>query len=345
VLGACLLLAVLLVGCSSKPVAFVNGQKITQEQFTEQLEAMAGGQVLEDMINRRLLEEEAQRLGLTPTDAQVDAEIARSKQAFGDEAYFLAALRASGHTIEDLRREVSQNLLQTALCTKDVKVAEPDLRKFYEARQEQYDKPERVTIQEITALSKAQADEVYKLASKEGQDFDALARQYNVAGRPEWQATGGRSQPLPREQLFPVELRGPVFALKKGEVCQPLRMGGRWDVIKMLDRLPAEKSTFEANREQVERDYKLRQARPLRDVLSELRSKANVQVIPDRYARVGEAFRGLSQMPQFGGEGRQPGAGAPGAGGTPPAPGTGRPAGAPGPAAQPTQPAKPPQGQ
>lgn len=315
--GACLLSGAFLTGCADKPVAFVNGEKITEEEFVEELEREAGPVVLGQMITRRIAEVAAERQGLAPTEADVDAEIARLKQeGFGnDEAMFLTSLRASGMTIDDLRRSIRWALVQRALCEKDLQYSDDDLRGFYNDRKERYDRPERVVIQEIIVLSEDQADEVHKLATEEGADFDALARQYQIAGRPEWRATGGRSRPISREALFPEELRKPVFALDEGGVTKPIRTAGnRLHIIKKLQELPAEKSTFEAARDRVEREYRDSLARPPDEVMAELRRQANVQVLSDRYAAVGEAFRNLG-LPEYGQEG------APAMGGSEAAPG------------------------
>ena len=77
-------LAVFAAGCGQKPVATVNGEPITRDEFFQtvlngtsgaQPNMALGIQVLESMINERLLLAEAKREGVVPTDADIDARL------------------------------------------------------------------------------------------------------------------------------------------------------------------------------------------------------------------------------------------------------------------------------
>ncbi len=290
-------LVVLLAGCGDKPVAFVNGEKITQKELMDQLETLGGHQVLHEMIVRRLLEDEAKNLGLVPTDQEIDAAMGDWRKQFPDEATFIAYLARRNMTPETLRERIRFEMLQRKLAEKDVKYTEDDLRKFFRSRKDLYDKPERVLIQEIMTFKQEEAQKVYELVTTPGTDFDGIARQYNM--NPETQATAGKRPLLAKNQLFPLALRKPAFTLKVGTVSKPIQANGHWYVIRVLDRLPAEKAQFDKLRKDVERDYKAQHAKDFNEVLNAIKAKAQVQIVSPKYADVAEAFR-TSQLPEWG---------------------------------------------
>src|SRR6188768_645786 len=81
---AAALAAPLMAGCSQKMAAKVNGQVITQDEFYKrcanytqrQLIAPPVGVILmHELINEKLKEQEAKRLKLEPTEAEVNAQV------------------------------------------------------------------------------------------------------------------------------------------------------------------------------------------------------------------------------------------------------------------------------
>lgn len=120
-----------LIPATSTPIALaavVNDQPITLEQLHTELAhyldtsapndpqaAEAQKIVLSNMIQRTLLQQEAQRLGITASDAQIDeaVSIARAR-AGGDEAY-VTWLAASHLTPEEVRERIRIALLTAAV--------------------------------------------------------------------------------------------------------------------------------------------------------------------------------------------------------------------------------------
>lgn len=115
--------------------ATVNDQPITLEQYTLELARYMGdvdpaseaGQqkastlksmVLDDLILRVLIEQEAVRQGVSVPDAQIDEELGVAKQRSGGEEAYAAWLSASKLTEDDARELIRQELLTAALRDK-----------------------------------------------------------------------------------------------------------------------------------------------------------------------------------------------------------------------------------
>src|SRR5438128_8946143 len=84
---------------SDGPVlATVNGQPITQEELVQRLLSYHGKASLEAMINRMLVTQEAKRLGVTVTDAELDARVGLIKNQLGGAEGYSAWLAQGGLT-------------------------------------------------------------------------------------------------------------------------------------------------------------------------------------------------------------------------------------------------------
>ena len=61
----------------SEVVATVNGEKITKQELYDAFVANGGASILEQLISERLIAQEAAKLGIEVTDAEVQQEIDR----------------------------------------------------------------------------------------------------------------------------------------------------------------------------------------------------------------------------------------------------------------------------
>ena len=98
--------------------------------------ARLSDQALDSLIDLELLYQAAQAQRLTVSEAEVDADIARSRQHFASDAEFAAALQRGGLTPEQLRADTRKTLLVSKLLTtvvwRDVQIAPDAPRRFYD---------------------------------------------------------------------------------------------------------------------------------------------------------------------------------------------------------------------
>lgn len=108
-------------------VATVNGTPITRSQLTaseSQIAAQQGlvatstavqarfqSNALDSLIGMTLLEQAAQKAGITASSAEVDARLASTKAQFSTQAEYEKALATQGMTEDELRTQISQNLV------------------------------------------------------------------------------------------------------------------------------------------------------------------------------------------------------------------------------------------
>jgi len=316
--SVCLLAAMLVIaldGCGQQPVALVNGQKVTRTEFITRLKQAAGKAVLADLIFRRLVDDEFAKSGLQATDQEIAERLAELKQEFPSEEAFAQWMQSVGLTEPEMLAEIRHQIKLEKLRTKDVKVVEADIKKFFEENRERYDKRLRVVLSQIVVSSEQEADKVHAELKKPGANFGALARQYSIDAM--FRARGGRLPELPMQQLTPPDLQPVVAKMQVGSISAPVRVDDNWFIIKLEERKAPEKATFEKVRSRVERDYRIIAAKPKENLYRELAEKAVVQVLDPDLAEVQEMFVPRQELPQFGGT--KPAPGAPAQGQQPPA--------------------------
>lgn len=305
-----LAIVAIVAGCGNSPVAVVSGVKITEAEFNERLMEAAGRDVLRDMIDRELLRQAATEAGIEITEEELNAEIEKAKQEIGGEEAFGQWLAGREITEERWREHVRFALLTRKLALKDVKYTDADLKKFFEENKQAFAHPATVSISEIVVASKEDADEVMAELKKEGASFGDIARRYSLSPTRD---AGGERPEMPIDQIPIPAIRQAAQSLPIGEVSAPMEAEGQWYIMKVRDRKPARPASFEADRETIEEQYQLQNARPLQEILKEQIAKANVRVLAPSLQDLNQVYTPVpSEMPQFGTEGGEPGAGAPG---------------------------------
>ena len=90
------------------------------------------------LVRRTENEKEAAALGIVVTDAEIEKRLDQVKAQFGGEDKFQQAVKQQGLTLDQVRDDISGQLLSQKLVdklTKDVKVADADVKKYYEEQQ------------------------------------------------------------------------------------------------------------------------------------------------------------------------------------------------------------------
>ncbi len=291
---------IVIAGCGEKPVAVVNGDRITEEEFVDKLKKAGGEQILQQMIDRQIIEDAFQKAGLKLSEEDIAASLQEIQSRAPSPQAFQEYLAASGVTLEDLREDLKLQMKVEMLATKDVQITEEQLKKFYEDNKGRYDKPLRVKMSEILTPGKQQAQQALEALNKEGASFAAVAEQFSVS--PATRQYGGQRPVTPIDQLFPMELREAVATAEEGEIIGPIETAQGWYVLQIEQRLPAETATFESAKEQVNKDFKRSRAVHIDVLLKQLRQEAVVKIVAPEYRELDSNYAGPQELPDFGGE-------------------------------------------
>lgn len=286
-----------IIGCGEKPVAVVNGQRITEAEFIARLKETAGPQVLNSMIARQLVEQAFADSDLEVSTEEVDRRLAESQRGFPTPEQFAQALESRGISMAELRQNIELGLKAEMLRSENVKVTEEALETFFKEYPELFDKPLRVVISEIVVSSKETAQEVAKELKRSDADFAALAIQYSLGPTRE---RGGRRPETPMNYLIPQELREPAQTVKVGEVSGAIAADERWYIIKIEERKAPEPAVFEKIREQVVEHYKRSKWEPEEQLIRRLQETAVVSIVAPEFEHLNRLYQPAAELPEFG---------------------------------------------
>lgn len=231
-------------------IARQYGIDLTSEQGREQRGEIARI-VLDQLIDQRLILQEARRRDTLAGDAQVDQAVEEIKANFPSEAEFADALQQRGLTLNDLRERLRTTLtvqnLQAKVST--AAVTEEEIRKAFAESRAEYDRPAQVRVRHILLESEADARLVLARLQR-GAKFEELAAQRSRD--PGSKDQGGDLGFVAQGQLVP-EFEQAAFALQIGQVSAPVKTQFGYHIIQVLERQAAQPAALDQVREQIRR--------------------------------------------------------------------------------------------
>jgi peptidyl-prolyl cis-trans isomerase SurA len=247
---------------------------------------------LDNLIGEKLMEEQIQELGLGVTDAELEAAMAdvRRQNNVTDDAQFERLLSSEGFTLQAykdfLRKQMGRMKLVQMRVSPKVKVSEDDLKAAYT----QYTKMEtgdsevharHILVQvdpnappEKVEAARKKAEALAVEARKPGVNFAELAKAKSEGPSA---ADGGDLGFFRRGVMVPA-FEKVAFALKEGEVSEPVRTQFGWHILKVEERRAVDVAPFEQVKGELENRLKMQKTEKfVEQYVQELRQKASVE--------------------------------------------------------------------
>ena len=266
----------LLTACNAQDgeiVAKVNGEAITKEELYQEMLSTGGKQLLDRLINQKLIEQAAKEKGVTVTDEQVDEGLNEMKEQFGGESSFQFYLAQFGMTEDVFRQDIRNQLLVEAILGPEIEITEDELKTYFEENKDLFDEKEQVRARHILVETEEQAKEV--LAKLEqGESFEALAEQYSTD---EGTKSNGGDLGYFERGVMVAEFEEAAFSLKPGETSQPVKTQYGYHIIKVEDHKEAKPAVYEEKKEEIESTLRQQKvSEKMETWLQELREQADV---------------------------------------------------------------------
>lgn len=228
-------------------LAVVDGKPVTRKQVWWAMEQGWGGEVLDDLIVGMLVAAEAERQGVKVPGPEVDAELARIKAGYDDEAKFIEMLHAHGQTVKGFRITVQRDLLIEKLLAKRMGVDDAGLQRYYDAHREEFARPKKVHLYDIVTLT-LEAAYAARERLAAGEEFSAVAS--DVSHDPTAKKGGDRGW-ITREDVLCANVSDVIFAMEMGEVSDPVPCEDHCHVFYAAGVKPRELLSFEAARPEI----------------------------------------------------------------------------------------------
>ncbi|WP_318616724.1 peptidylprolyl isomerase [Sporosarcina sp. YIM B06819] len=190
---------------------------ITQADLYEEMKDAIGQQVVQNLILQQTIENE-----FKITDKELKEEVDKQKEQFGDS--FEMYLLQNNITEDYFEKNVKSKMLQERLID-SIEISDEEINATIE------DMKKEVHARHILVKDKKTAEEVLAKL-KEGGDFTALAKEYST--EPAAKESGGDLGWFGVGKMVP-EFEAAAFALKKGEISEPVQTMHGFHIIELMD--------------------------------------------------------------------------------------------------------------
>ena len=265
----------------------VTGDRLEKRERVETL----CRQVLEKLIEEKLIDQEAKKIGVKISSKEIEAtleEVKRRNAATQEDLE--KALTTEGLTLETYKKQIEKGLQRQRLIHWSVKVeakaGEKELREFYQKNMDRYRtnetyRPSHILFIIPKAATPEEMGEIRKKAQKVlekikgGEDFGEMALLYSEDASSKDRGELGYFK---RGELVPAIERA-ALRLKVGEVSEIVRTEFGFHIIKLLDRKGTEPLPFEEVNEKVRADYhESEMEKALKQYLSTLKEKSVIEI-------------------------------------------------------------------
>lgn len=282
-------------GDQPQAVATVGGKPLTLQGFERYLADNAGddqgeieqedtirSRLLDQMIEEQLLLGASEKLGITVSEAEIDAYMQQIGVTEGE------AEVASGEGKEPFREKVRQSLIlqkvkDQAVLSK-VQVTPGEVEDYYRKHPELFRAPRAVVLRQLLVDDRSLANRLSAMLAADPGRFEALARENSVA------PDRGQARMYTEEEL-PVELREPLFALQEGQISPVLENAQRYLLFQLVRKIDGKDLDLSEVKRRIQLELfqkKGEQAleRFIADLKKETEIRVNRSVLPFNY--VGE---------------------------------------------------------
>lgn len=244
------------MGFPNGMVAQVNDEWISIEEFNREFKELILGPekelekkdlatlrkaYLDQIIERKILAQEAKRLGIEVSQEELDQAISEIKTDYSGEG-FGEKLSLKGITLEDLKTRLKEKLLAEKVVSKaflsQEKIDEKEALKYYEEHRSAFQVGEKVRVRQIVVADGEEAIQILKRLKK-GESFEKIARERSLG--PEKVRSGdlgyfSRGEKPPEFDL--------VFDMEVGTISEVIKSPYGYHLFKLEEKIEPRQIPF-----------------------------------------------------------------------------------------------------
>jgi peptidyl-prolyl cis-trans isomerase SurA len=254
---------------------------------------IAKGELLNQLINTKLMEQKAVKLGIKISDKEVDDTISRiRKRNSMTQEELVISLAKERISLEQYREEIRKDIKKAELINQEINskiaISDQEIKKYYEENPAIYQSGEEFNLQQILLIVPPDADddhiqiirkrgEEILLKIKGGESFESLAQRCSEG--PSAKDGGDLGFVMADQMISP--LKEAILTLKPKEVSSIIRSSLGFHIIKLLEKRVKKGKTLEESRKEIrEKLLKSKNEERLKEWLKELWSDAHIEIKP-----------------------------------------------------------------
>lgn len=232
---------------SRETVATVGNEKITRQEWLNELETKYGEETLRDLIDKKVITTLAKEHKIKVSDDELEQELDMYKALYGMQE------NLSG---DEWGERVRLSLLLEELLTKDAKVSEEDLLAYYQENMDLFDLSDSYHISQIIVKTLPEAKQTIE-ELEEGSSFAALAMERSLD---EFSANeGGNLGYISEDDETKATLIEEAKGMTPGSWSDPVQMDSGYAVLYLHDAIQGKRYTFEEVKDQIRRQIAIEQ--------------------------------------------------------------------------------------
>ena len=249
----------------------------TDQSLSEEEQQELKRSFLVQAIDHLLMVQEARRLGLTVSVAEIDALLQGFRQDYPGPA-FERLLKERGTTLQQWRADLEDGLLIEKVLKKAVYskilVPEEEVVAYYQEHRKEFDRPKQVRARQIVVADKAEGEKVLGLL-RGGEPFAEVAKKYSLS--PDSENGGDLGFFAPGE--MPPEFDAVVFNLPVGQLSDLVKSDYGYHIFLVDESRPAMQLSLDDARDEIIRNLRDEKEEKAYQVwLQDLRARANIEV-------------------------------------------------------------------
>ena len=239
-------------------MALVNGKDISRKQLIDACVSRFGEDVLESLVNKRLIMNHCAKRNITVTNEEIAAEIDRMAKRFqlGREQWLELLEKERGVTAQEYARDIVwPTLALRKLADAQLQVSQDEIVKAYEQEHGEMVRARLIAVsnadkaRQIHAQLTAKPDDFARVAIEHSEDVNSAS-------------VGGLIQPI-RRHVGDKSIENEAFALQPGQISSIIQVGQQYVILKCDERLaprPVPMAEVQAGIVDRIKDEKLREA-------------------------------------------------------------------------------------
>jgi peptidyl-prolyl cis-trans isomerase C len=286
------------------PVATVNGFIITPQDLDQETGLLMAemdvrnqpisiqqtgqlrSQLIENLIERELLYQQAQQKNIKIQSVWVDRAVNELKQRLRRVATMESYLEMSGLNADQLRERIRRGLIVRRLLHREVinrvKVSESEMKAFYQQNPHLFRREEQVRARHILIKIKGKESPEHALLQiqaiqaklRQGADFAVTALEYSDCPS---KNRGGDLGFFTRDQMVSAFSEA-AFALAPGEISDIVTTRYGYHLIQLVDRRPPAQMAYKDMRNKIERTLRqLKEKKSAENYLAGLKRQAAIE--------------------------------------------------------------------
>jgi foldase protein PrsA len=233
----------------NETVASIGNENITRQDWLLAMEQQNGKDVLRKLVDEKVINKMAKKYGIKVSSKAIDQELMIAKTIQDSDG------QHESENDDQLKEEIKSNLLFDELITRDVKVKDEQLKKYYQDNQYYYHIPTSYKISKIEVKTEKEAEQIIQDLNQ-GSSFEALAMETSIDSTSSSQ--GGNVGYISKDSKdYPTNFLNAIEKLNVNKYSRPISYKGHFVVVLLTDRIEGKTYSFNEVKEQIRRQVAL----------------------------------------------------------------------------------------